>query len=194
VLAGCGGGPTADHDHGSAEAEAGHHAHEEEAGHDEHGHDDEGGVVELSPEAIARIGLETVVASRRPLEGRRVTTGRVGFDERRVAHVSPRVSGRLLRVTADLGDDVRASEALAVLDSAELGQARAAHLRARARVEVARRRYEQQRALHAEEVISELEVLETEADLREHEAAGSRGRATCPAHPGWPCPAPARSR
>ncbi len=99
----------------------------EEQGHDEHGdsHGEEG-IVELSPEAIARIGLTTVPAALRPLVSRHATTGKVGFDERHLAHVSARVSGRLVRVEAELGDRLREGEILAVVDSVELGQARAA--------------------------------------------------------------------
>ncbi len=165
-----------------SEADERHEAEE----HDEHGdaHDKHGdahseeGIVELSPEAIARVGLKTVPASLRSLVVRHATTGKVGFDERHLAHVSARVSGRLVRVEAELGDRRREGEILAVVDSVELGQARAAYLRAQARHEVTRRRFERERSLHAEAISSEQEVLEAEAEAREAAADLAAGRAT----------------
>lgn len=162
-------------------AGAGH----DEAGHegDEHGHDEHGeeeGIVELSPEAIARIGLATAPAARHPLAGRRHTTGTLGFDEERLAHVASRVGGRLVQVPAPLGARVRAGEALALVDSTELGEAKAAFLRARARHEVAQRRFERERSLFAERIAAEQVVLEAEAAAREAAAelaaAGERLR------------------
>jgi cobalt-zinc-cadmium efflux system membrane fusion protein len=141
-----------------------------EAHHEGEEHHDEGeedGVVELTPEAVERIGLRTEPATRRALDGTRTTTGRVGFDEDRLAHVAPRVSGRLVRVPASLGDRVAAGEVLAVLDSVELGEARASYLRARARDEAARRRFERERSLREERISTEQDLLDAEAAARE---------------------------
>jgi cobalt-zinc-cadmium efflux system membrane fusion protein len=147
--------------------------------HDEHeGVHGEEDVVELSPEAVARIGLRTVPASLRPLAGRQATTGKVGFDETRLAHVGARVAGRLVRVEAELGDRLDEGAVLAVVDSVELGQARADYLRARARHEVAEKRLERERSLHADRIVSEAEVLEAEAEAREVAADLAASRET----------------
>ncbi|MCP4661427.1 MAG: efflux RND transporter periplasmic adaptor subunit [bacterium] len=147
-----------------------------ENGHDEH-HEDQG-VVELTPEAVTRIGLATAPATLRTLDGRRVTTGKIGFDENHLARVAPRVSGRLVRIPAELGEPVAAGEVLAVVDSTELGEAKAAALRARARREVAQRRFERERSLRAERIVSEDEVLEAEAAAREAAANLAAARET----------------
>lgn len=151
---------------GEQETEAMEHRNQrhDDQGHDEHGED---GVVELAPAAIDRIGLTTEPVARRSFAGIRTTTGTLGFDEERIAHVAPRVSGRLVRVPASLGATVSAGEVLAVVDSTELGEAKAAFLRARARHEVARRRFERERSLREDRISSEQEVLEAEAAARE---------------------------
>lgn len=155
------------------------HHDERDQHHDEHeGVHGEEGVVELSPEAVARIGLRTVPVSLRPLAGRQATTGKVGFDETRLAHVGARVSGRLVRVEAGLGDRLDEGAVLAVVDSVELGQARADYLRARARHEVAEKRLERARSLHADRIVSEAEVLEAEAEAREVAADLAASRET----------------
>ena len=169
VLPGTGCTERADHDRAShRQGEAS--AHDQQEGErDEHGHGEHGdeGVVELGPEAIERIGLRTQPVARHALAGRRTTTGNLGFDEERLAHVVPRVTGRLVSVPGSLGAVVAAGEELAVLDSTALGEARAAFLRARARHEVAQRRFEREKALSADRISSEQEVLEAEAEARE---------------------------
>lgn len=136
---------------------------------DEYGHGDEG-TVELSAEAIERIGLATAPATARNLDGRRSTTGEIGFDETRLAHVGSRVEGRLVRVPAELGESVGNGEVLAVVDSVGLGEAKAAYLRARAHHEVARRRFEREQSLHADRIASEADLLDAEAAARESAA------------------------
>src|SRR5690606_38762660 len=76
----------AEDDHAPGEA-----AHEEE-GHDEEGHE-EGEAIELSAEAVATAGIVTAPAVSRRLRAELETTGSVDFDQRRFAHVSPRVGG-----------------------------------------------------------------------------------------------------
>lgn len=164
---GCAGDADEAGDAGHGEAEAGEH---DVHVHDEHGHDEHAadeGVVELSPEAIERIGLATAPVDRHSVAGRRTTTGTLGFDEERLAHVASRVAGRLVQVPAPLGARVSRGEALAVVDSTELGAAKAAFLRARARHEVALRRFERERSLFADRISSEQEVLEAEGAARE---------------------------
>ncbi len=141
---------------------------ESEAAVDPHGHEEhEEGVVELTPEAAAGAGLRTATVEERVLEGRLTTTGQVDFDETRLAHVSPRISGRVHRVDAVLGQGVRAGQKLAEIDSIELGRAKAQFLQAKAIQELARSSFERTRALFADRIVSEQEVLEAEAALRE---------------------------
>ena len=72
-----------------------------------------------------------------------------------------------MRVPASLGDRVAAGEVLAVLDSVELGEARASYLWARARDEAARRRFERERSLREERISTEQDLLDAEAAARE---------------------------
>lgn len=144
------------HDH---ESEA--HAGEEHAGHR---------LVELSPEARSAAEIVTAPVERHALTPRLETTGEVGYDEDRIAHVSPRIPGRVHRVEARLGDRVDAGAVLAVLDSIELGRARADFLSIRAHEAVARQNYERERRLYADRITSEKELLQARAALIEAEA------------------------
>ena len=136
----------------------------------EHGeHEEE--IVELTPEAASQIEIRTAPVTERALAAELETTGQVDFDETRLAHVSPRISGRVHRVDAILGQNVRAGEKLAEVDSIELGQAKAAYLQAKAKEELAGTSFERARTLFSDRIAAEQTVLEAEAERREATAA-----------------------
>jgi len=119
----------------------------------------EDGVVELSREALARAKIGTTRARLRDLPTVIDTTGEVAFDQDRVAHVSPRIPGRVHRVHARLGDTVTAGQALATIDSIELGRAKAAYLQARAQLGLAQKNLDREEQLLSERISSAKEVL-----------------------------------
>lgn len=127
----------------------------------------EEGVVELSAEAAARAEIRTVKVEQKALAAQLTTTGQVDFDQTRLAHVSPRITGRVHRVTAQLGQTVTTGQQLAEIDSIELGQAKAGFLQAKAKEELARKSFERAQGLLADRIASQQEVLEAEAGLRE---------------------------
>ena len=145
-----------EHEEHAAEEGSEHGEHEEAGEHEED-------IVQLLPEAAARVEIRV-----EPVEERRVsvvlsTTGRVDFDQDHLAHVSPRISGRIHGVLAALGQQVEAGEALAVIDSIELGQAKSAFLQAKAQLNLARRTLEREEGLLADRISSEQAVLEVRA-------------------------------
>jgi len=142
----------ADEEHGEHEAEEG----------PEHGEHDEG-IVELRPEAAAQINIRVEPVEERLVSVVLSTTGRVDFDQDHFAHVSPRISGRIHQVLATLGQQVEAGDALAVIDSIELGQAKSAFLQAKAQLNLARRTLEREEGLLADRISSEQAVLEVRA-------------------------------
>jgi cobalt-zinc-cadmium efflux system membrane fusion protein len=150
----CGGPAEERDDPAGAETHAGEEHHEE-------------GIVELTAEKLAAVEIETAQVELRPLAARLPTTGEVGYEEDRIAHVAPRVPGRIQRVPVSLGDQVRAGQVLAVLDSVEVGQAKAELLTARTREELALESYERERRLYEDRITSERELLEARAEYRE---------------------------
>lgn len=153
----------------------GHTAEEQSAGeHPDDEHDGSGepeaGIVHLDPEKLSRADLDTAEARLVRLDAQMQTTGEVDYERDRLAHVSPRIPGRVQRVPASLGDEVSAGRVLAVLDSVELGQARAEYLAALTRESVARENHERERALYRDRISSEKEMLEAEAELRQARA------------------------
>jgi len=129
------------------------------------------GTIHLSPEAIVSAGVTLGAAEIRPLRTEIETTGAVDFDQRRFAHVNPRVGGRVDATLAEVGDVVRSGQVLARVDSIALGEAIVEYLQAKARAELARETFERERGLFADRISSQQEMLAAQAAAREADAA-----------------------
>lgn len=132
--------------------------------------------IRLAPEAIRTLGLQTALASSGGLSRELVTTAVIKPNAYRVADVSPRVPGKAIEVYARLGDNVKKGAVLAKLDSLELGQAKAAFLRARADLDVAKRNYDRLKTLYAKQISSERDYLTAKGDFERSEAAYNQAR------------------
>jgi cobalt-zinc-cadmium efflux system membrane fusion protein len=158
MAGGCGGEESKEH----ADAGEGHAQRPER-------HD--GKTVILEPEVLARAGIRTATVEARGLAGEISTTGQVDFDQSRVAHVSPRVSGRVQRVAANLGDAVARGGVLLLLDSMELAEAKSTYLQTRAREDLTRQNFDREAGLHAERISSRRDLEEARAAHQEASAA-----------------------
>jgi cobalt-zinc-cadmium efflux system membrane fusion protein len=81
------------------------------------------GEVWLSPDQVAAARLATEPLSVQPVGGSVVTSGRVTFDDLKVAHVTSPVTGRVIEIEAQPGQRVMKGDALAVIDSPDVGSA-----------------------------------------------------------------------
>lgn len=172
-LAGCGG---VGREEGEMEEEAGHAGkagHAEEAGghadHDEAMKQEEG-MLAVDAEVLRDLKLTTFPAELRP-GGEGVTAlGELKVNENAYAEVGVPIPGRVVRLIASPGQHVRRGQPLAVLQSVELGQARAGLAAARARAELARQTVERKRGLAEERIVSRGELQRAEAGAAEAEA------------------------
>lgn len=163
-VAACG-GSTAD----ESLAADGDRAEEEHAGEAEHS-EAEGHVVALDSAGIAAAGIRMGVVEAISTSGLLVT-GAITYDANRVSHIGPRTEGRIIRMSADIGQQVRGGQMLAILESPAVGQVRAEEGEARALLEIAEENYERERRLEAQGISSRKELLDAQADLRRAEAA-----------------------
>jgi cobalt-zinc-cadmium efflux system membrane fusion protein len=100
-------------------------------------------IVRLASADVARrIGLETEQVALERHAHRLICNAETAYDARRSAEIIPRVAGVLHEVRADLGRLVCKGEVLAVVDSAQVGAAKAQYLSARATVELAQATYD----------------------------------------------------
>ena len=103
-----------------------------------------------------------------------VVTATIQANQDRLAHVAPRVPGRIVKVNASLGDRVKPGQALATLDSIELGEARSSYLQAASEAAVVQAGFDRAKRLQTENIIPEKDYLRARA---EHEKARAALRA-----------------
>jgi cobalt-zinc-cadmium efflux system membrane fusion protein len=109
------------------------------------------------------IKLGTV--SRMELSDTLRVAGQVDFDEQRVTRIGATVTGRVIELTAMLGQQVKVGDTLAVLNSTELGAAQLAYMKARAQAQLNERNVERAQQLFAADVIGSAELQRRESEL-----------------------------
>jgi len=107
-----------EHDGEKGGKHEGGHEDKHEGGHGEkHGDKHEGGArgVAIGAERARQLGIEVDELPGGSATSTISRPATATFDPNRVAQVGPRIEGKIVRVTKDLGDRVRAGEAVAVL-------------------------------------------------------------------------------
>jgi cobalt-zinc-cadmium efflux system membrane fusion protein len=151
----------------AAHADSHGDAHDEHAEGDSHADEEHlEGVVKLPADVQRRIGLRTTAAKVQAVPFMLTTTGELEANADQIAHVSSSVPGRVVRLSRGVGDRVKKGEVLAVIESAELGEAQSAFLEAQARYDLAQSVHTRKQELHRNELTAEKEVLEAENELR----------------------------
>ena len=124
-------------------------------------------IIELQPEALDNLSLETDTASYRPLSLSIKATGKIMINEDRHAHVSPRTSGRVAAVLVTLGDKVTRGQKLLVLDSLELGELKARYLQAAAKVHLTEVNYQREKRLFEANIAPQKDLIAAETSYQE---------------------------
>ncbi len=137
-----------------------------EAGKEEKG-------LKLTPEEQERAGIKVEEAGPKSFDDVVNVTATIRPNQDRVAKIAPRVEGRIVRVSANLGDNVRVGQALAVMDSLAVGEAQSALLRAQSSERVAQADFKRAESLSAEEIIPRKDLLRAQGEL-ERASAESR--------------------
>jgi cobalt-zinc-cadmium efflux system membrane fusion protein len=118
-----------------------------------------------SASVAARVGVETVTATARPLAEEVSVPARLAFDPTRLARVSARVPGVVRAVAVGVGAVVRPGDLLLTLDSAAAAATRAEVGAGRTRARNAELTLERARSLQAEGVGSRADVERAETEL-----------------------------
>ena len=160
VLSGCGDKPAKGLTPAAQEAKG-------EVGKEEKG-------LKLSPEEQERAGIKIEEAGPRSFDDVVNVTATIRPNQDRIAKIAPRVEGRIVSVSANLGDNVRMGQTLAAMDSLAIGEAQSVLLRAQSSERVAQADFKRAESLSAEEIIPRKDLLRAQGEL---ERAGAESRA-----------------
>jgi len=141
-----------------------------EAGHDGEHVKEEPDVVKLSPEQQKSSGIEVRKVALENLAVPLSATAAIEINMDRSAKISPRVTGKVVKIIASQGDRVKAGQALAYLDSVELDQTWSDYIKAKGKVELARKNLQREETLFDKKISPEKDVLKAKQELGEAEA------------------------
>jgi cobalt-zinc-cadmium efflux system membrane fusion protein len=137
--------------------------------------------IRYSADFAKRQQIDFAAAAEGSLKPMINVTGTVTFDPERVAAIGSRISGRVSRLYKIEGDTVKAGDLLAEIESADLGQAQASVLAARAHAEAATTNEKREAELaeakisaHRDAELAKAQAVSARADLA---AAEQRVRA-----------------
>jgi cobalt-zinc-cadmium efflux system membrane fusion protein len=122
-----------------------------------------------SVESTRRAGIKLAQVTERPITASLAANAETDYDRTRYAQIASPVSGRVWRVEKEIGQRVQKGEVLALVESAEVGKAKAELLETLASVELKTKTLERLRA-------SAEKGFRTEAELQEAEAALTEAR------------------
>ena len=123
------------------------------------------GVVMFTPNAPQ---MSSIVVQRVEMEAMPISSaqaGRIVYDENHTTRISSPVAGRVLAIHAEVGDSVKAGQALAELDSPELGTAEADWQKARADELRKQRAFERAKTLFDGQVLARKDFEGAQADV-----------------------------
>lgn len=122
--------------------------------------------VSLTSAAVTSAGIKVETVSVGPIADTLRLAGTLAYDENKVARVGPRVSGRVARIHVDFGQSVFAGQALAAIDSPELGAAVADWRKSRSILNVRQRDFDRAKRLLEGKAISQGEFLSREGEFQ----------------------------
>src|SRR6476620_897109 len=93
--------------------------------------------VKLTPEAMSKYDIKVAPVTKQVLTPTFVAPARVAFNAEAIAHVGAAVRGRAIEIKARVGDVVKKSDELLIVESPELGQAQSDFIQKRTAVAVA---------------------------------------------------------
>ncbi|MDQ2770473.1 MAG: efflux RND transporter periplasmic adaptor subunit [Bacteroidota bacterium] len=119
---------------------------------------------EPAPQSLTAAATVTTAAAESPRPELELS-GEIAADGNRMARVFPRMGGQVLRVGADLGDEVRAGQVLAVLSSGEMADLQNQRTSSSADLTVARKNLAVARELFQDGIGAEQDVYKAEKEV-----------------------------
>jgi membrane fusion protein, heavy metal efflux system len=134
------------------------------------------GEVWLTAEQVKNANIDVEIAEARDVDDAILTSGRVTFDDQRVAHVFSPVTGRVVQIQGQLGASVKKGDRLATIESPDIGNAVSDENKAQADLIAAQHDYQRQRDLMTAQATSQAAMEQSEDSWRKAKAELERAR------------------
>lgn len=135
----------------------------------EAGHKDEPDSVDMSDEQAKAAGIVLDVVKQAQITSTLTLPGEIRFNQDRTAHIVPRVDGIVESVNADIGQQVKKDQLLAVIASTAISELRSDAMAAQKRLVLAKTTFEREKELWLEKISAEQDYLQAQQGLQEAE-------------------------
>ncbi|MBS3818242.1 efflux RND transporter periplasmic adaptor subunit [bacterium] len=122
--------------------------------------------ISLTPTQLKEWGIQTEKVTPQPFTSRIHLSGSLTLNKNNTAHISSYVTGKVISLSADLGEKVKKGQVLTQINSPQFAKAQAEFLQARARLVFSRNQYQRARMLLKEKAIEKKEYLRREAQYQ----------------------------
>src|SRR5262249_39890923 len=123
----------------------------------------DGRIVKLSANSDAAGEIVLTAIDRKQITGEISATAVIEADPAAVAHITSRIPARVVRLVADLAQEVRAGQTLVIVNSEEMGQAKAEYLRTKSLQDIAEQNLKREEDLFSKKIAPLKDVLEARA-------------------------------
>ena len=130
-------------------------------------------IIELSAEEISAFDIKRITLQTQTVPEHILMTATIEANPNKLAQITPRVVGKVSRVNAQLGAQVKAGQALAWIDSIEVGEAQSNHAQAQTELRLAQAGFNRAKQLAAENIIPQKNFLQAQADLEKSQAVAN---------------------
>jgi cobalt-zinc-cadmium efflux system membrane fusion protein len=135
------------------------------------GHPDTQAALTFSEAERQQFGISVAPVVKQALQDQLTFTANIVANQNKLAHVTPRIEGKLAKVIANLGDQVKAGQALAEIDSIQMGEARAQYRSSQSELSLAQANFERISRLYADKVVPQKQMIESQAALERAKSA-----------------------
>jgi cobalt-zinc-cadmium efflux system membrane fusion protein len=134
------------------------------------------GEVWLSPQQVADAKIDVKVVKEEDVDDTILTSGRVTLDDLRAGHVFSPVTGRVVKINAQLGQRVKKGDALATIESPDIGSTVSDVHKAEADLIAAQHDYQRKKDLFEQKAGSAADLEAAEDTWRKAKAELERAR------------------
>ena len=137
-----------------------------------------GNILRIGPDTLRELKVTTAVVKTQPVGDGVNLQGELGVNENAYAEVGVPTASRVVAIEAAIGTTVSKGQVLALVQSPELGKARADYLTARARLELSQTALQRKQRLATENIVAQRDVQEAQASVKSAEADLQAAQAT----------------
>lgn len=128
-------------------------------------------LIKLSTTEVQQSGVTIVKVTKQPIQDQLSFTANILANQNKLAHVTPRIEGKLSKVIANLGDHVKTGQTLAEIDSIQMGEARAQFRSSKTDLALAQANFDRISKLYEDKVVPQKQFIESQSALERAKSA-----------------------